>query len=291
MRRFSVSGSPGSLAARVKTLCDWPSLRALLAPCATAFARRQGHGVTRIFCDQDVWIHQTLHGYFAYPQPYIHLDLPHLDSFTRAVFFRGYRPKPGDVILDAGAGTGEETLTFSRAVGATGRVISIEAHPRTFRCLEKLVQYNRLHNVVAVHRAIAEPGCLRTTIEDSVHYLSNRSHHAHGLTVPAVTMDELCRLLRLTRIDFLKMNIEGAERLAIRGMTQMLESVGTLCICCHDFLAEISGDESLRTFGLVKEFLEENGFRILADPAPGDAPYVRDQVWACNSRVAAQMAG
>lgn len=282
---------PSSIAARVKTLCDRPTLRALLATCATAFARHQGHGVTRIFCDQDVWIHQTTHGYFAYPHPYIRLDLPRLDAFTRRTFFRGYRPEPGDIILDIGAGAGEETLTFSRAVGTTGRVISVEAHPRTFHCLEKLVQYNRLRNVIAVHRAVAEPCCLRTTIEDSPQYLRNRSNCGQGFSVPAITIDELCRLLSLNRIDFLKMNIEGAERFAIRGMTQTLERVRKLCVCCHDFLAMSSGDESFRTRRLVTRFLEGNGFRILDEPASEDAAYVRDQVWACNAAVAAQAAG
>lgn len=290
MTRFLPENS-SPIVARVKTFCDRPPLRALLATCATAVARRQGHGVTRIFCDQDVWIHQTTHGYFAYPHPYMRLDLPRLDAFTRQTFLRGYRPEPGDVILDIGAGAGEDTLTFSRAVGTTGRVISVEAHPRTFHCLEKLVQYNRLRNVIAVHRAVAEPCCLSTTIEDSAHYLRNRSNTAHGLSVPAITIDELCRLLRLNRINFLKMNIEGGERLAIRGMTQALTRVRTLCICCHDFLAGHSGDDSLRTRGLVTQFLEENGFRILAEPAPEEAPYVRDQVWARNAALAARVAG
>lgn len=282
---------PVSFAARVKNFLDRPLLRALLARCATTLARRQGHGVTRIFCDQDVWIHQTTHGYFAYPHPYIRLDLPRLDAFTQAVFFRGYEPEPGDVILDIGCGVGEDTLTFSRAVGTTGRVISVEAHPRTFHCLEKLVQYNRLRNVVAVHRAIAEPSCRRTTIEDSAHYLRNRSNSAHGLSVPAITVDELCRLLRLNRIDFLKMNIEGAERFAIRGMTQTLPRVGTLCICCHDFLAGRSGDDSFRTRLLVTKFLEDNGFRILDSPTSEAVPYVQDQVWAGNAAIAARAAG
>ena len=52
--------------------------------------------------------------------------------------------------MDVGAGVGEETLTFSRAVGARGEVICIEAHPRTHQCLEMLIRYNRLENVTAL---------------------------------------------------------------------------------------------------------------------------------------------
>src|SRR5260370_18576353 len=44
---------------------------------------------------------------------------------TEEYWLRHYRPQRGDVIVDVGAGRGEDTLTFSRAVGETGRVIAI----------------------------------------------------------------------------------------------------------------------------------------------------------------------
>jgi FkbM family methyltransferase len=147
---------------------------------------------------------------------------------VEAVFFRHYRPVAGDVILDVGAGVGEETLAFSRAVGPSGRVISVEAHPRTFRCLEKLVQYNCLRNVTPIHSTITEPACRLTNIEDSRHYLKNRSDRGVGVPVPATTLDKLIQKLGLSRIHFLKMNIEGAERLAIHGVTKTLRQTGTL---------------------------------------------------------------
>ena len=48
---------------------------------------------------------------------------------TNDYWLQHYRPQEGDVIVDVGAGRGEDTVTFSRAVGQTGRVIAIEAHP------------------------------------------------------------------------------------------------------------------------------------------------------------------
>jgi hypothetical protein len=85
-----------------------------------------------IFYEDGVWVHQTLHGFFVYPHPYIRLDLERFEALTQHNFFWGYRPRAGDTILDIGAGLGEETLTFSRAVGDQGQVICVEAHPRTF---------------------------------------------------------------------------------------------------------------------------------------------------------------
>jgi len=269
---------------RLKAQLDRRSLRFLLTAAANQLAIMARHGVRRIFYDDGIWIHETAHGYFAYHHPYIRLDMQGLDTWARTVFLRNYQPNPGDVILDIGAGAGEEVLTFSRAVGDSGRVICVEAHPRTFRCLQKLVEYNRLWNVIPIHCAVAEPGCEETMIEDSSEYLRNRVGGTHGFCIPARTIDSMVAELGLAQIHFLKMNIEGAERLAIRGMTETTQRTQALCICCHDFLADICGDDQLRTRGAVTKFLLRNGARVDEESAPNALPYVRQQVWAYNDR-------
>jgi FkbM family methyltransferase len=230
-------------------------------------------------------MHQTSSGYFAYREPYVRLNLEQLDAFARSVFFWSYRPRAGDVIVDVGAGVGEEAQTFSRAVGDCGRVISIEAHPEKFRCLLKLVQYNRLGNVTAIQQAVSEPSCELATIEDGKHYLRNRLGGGRGIAVMATTLDAVHRKLGLGRIQFLMLNIEGAERFAIRGMRETLRRTETLCVCCHDFLAEAGGEESLRTKEPVGEFLRECGFRVVRRAEPNLAPYVRDPVWGYNEQL------
>ena len=270
---------------QAKTLLNRRWLWPVVSPLASRLARGKGNGVQKIFCDDGIWMHQTSSGFFAYREPYVRLNLDQLDTFARSVFFWGYRPRAGDVIVDVGAGVGEEALTFSRAVGERGRVIPIEAHPETFRCLQKLMQYNRLENVTAIQRAVSEPSCELATIEDGKHYLRNRLGGRRGIPVTATTLDELHQKLGLGRIQFLKMNIEGAERFAIRGMREILRQTETLCVCCHDFLAEAGGEDSLRTKGLVVEFLRECGFRVVRRPEPNLAPYVRDQVWGYNDQV------
>lgn len=244
----------------------------------------------RIFRDGDLWIDETDAGYFAYQEPYLTLDLRRLDEIARKHFFWGYTPKSGDVIVDVGAGVGEEALTFSRAVGERGRVICIEAHPRTYRCLKALAAYNHLENVVPIHQAVAGPSCPSVTIEDSPDYLSNRVQAANGITVPATTMDAIRRQLRLDRVNFLKMNIEGAERLAIRGMSETLKHTQALCICCHDFLAVERHEEFCRTKSVVREFLRQSGFKVVERLEPGSPPYINHQIWAYNPNAAAAAA-
>ncbi len=116
-----------------KRLVDRSALRPLLVPLMSQIASWQGNGVKRILYDDGVWIHETSRGYFTYPQPYVRLNMARYDAFARSAFFWGFQPTPGDVIVDVGAGVGEERLTFSRAVGEHGAVFCTEAHPRTFR--------------------------------------------------------------------------------------------------------------------------------------------------------------
>lgn len=272
-----------SVSDRVKSVLDQEPMRLVLAPIASLLARTRNKGVKRIFHDGEVWMHETSKGYFAYHHPFVRLDMGELHDSAERNFLWRYQPRPGDVIIDIGAGVGEETLSFSRAVGSRGKVVCIEAHPRTFRCLEKLVRYNQLDNVTCVHRAVADVCGDSAMIADSDTYVGNRLSSTQGASVQTITMDALLETLPLLRIHFLKMNIEGAERLAIHGMRETLKRTEMLCISCHDFLAERTGDSSLRTKKEVQAFLQENGITVL-ERMDGKS-YLRDQVWGVNQRL------
>jgi FkbM family methyltransferase len=268
----------------IKKQLDRESLRFALVPLLSQLARRRGKGVKRIFYQGGVWIHETDEGYLAYHQPFVRLNMLKFENLAAANFFWGYRPKPGDVIIDVGAGVGEEAITFSKAIGETGKLVCVEAHPRTYHCLEKLVEYNRLANVTAIHAAITEPARRLVTIEDSSDYLRNRLDTMAGIPVPTTTVDGIHQQLGLGRVQFLKMNIEGAEALAIRGMLETLKQTEVLCISCHDFLAERGGGQHLRTKAPVRQFLQENGLRVVERLQAELPPYLTDQLWAYNDR-------
>ncbi|HEY2006437.1 MAG TPA: FkbM family methyltransferase, partial [Solirubrobacteraceae bacterium] len=114
------------------------------------------------------WIH-----YFqgaAIPHPQL-VDAHSLGDFTAEiedVFIYGYKPGPGDVVIDVGAGFGAEALVFSRLVGSTGSVISLEPHPATYSWFTRLCQLNKLENVTPLQiAASAEEGELIITDQDA----------------------------------------------------------------------------------------------------------------------------
>jgi FkbM family methyltransferase len=186
-----------------------------------------------------------------------------------------YTPKPGDIVFDIGAGVGVDAIVFSRLVSDEGRVYAFEAHPWTFRALQKSCALNRLSNVEPVHMAVADA---KGTIwisdlnNDELNSVSKQSGEGFVIAVPAIDLDSFVSAAGVRHIALLKMNIEGAEELAILGMSKCITIVNNIVIACHDFRGDLPG-----TRGAVTEFLKTTGFDIverLDDPRE----YVRDHI-------------
>jgi FkbM family methyltransferase len=188
---------------------------------------------------------------------------------TKEYWLQHYSPREGDVIIDVGAGHGEDTLTFSRAVGKTGRVIAIEAHPVNFVLLKNFCRLNHLTNVTPVQLALMDkPGTVRI-VESESSWLENSVECGEGpagVPVQAGTLEEVCQQYGLKDITFLKMNIEGAERQAVVGLEPVIQQIRQICVACHDFRADRGHGEQFRTRAFVEQFLAGHGFRVASRP-------------------------
>src|SRR5438128_2576347 len=84
------------------------------------------------------------------------IELPETEKCLRNAndyWFHVYQPQPGDVIVDIGAGRGEDVFAFSKAVGESGRVIAVEPHPVTFAVLQRFCEGEGLSNVTTLNYA------------------------------------------------------------------------------------------------------------------------------------------
>jgi FkbM family methyltransferase len=257
--------------------------RTILATLATSYARRGTDLDVEIYHDR-AWIHRigTTHipvsDRFEYRRDWDSVLGSTFDPIEENWFFR-YRPRAGDTILDIGAGDGLDSLVFSRAVGPSGKVLAVEAHPATFVLLEQTCRLNGLENVTPSHRAVMDrPGSVAIAEEGShrdFFSVVGADGSSATKTVAGSTLDDLCREHGLARVDFLKMNIEGAERYALQGARGLLERTPHVCIACHDFLAD--GNPELATKSFVIDLLEHHGFEVtVRDEHP--LPWVRDHV-------------
>jgi FkbM family methyltransferase len=263
---------------------DRPGRRGLLALPGSVWVSFKYRSPCLVYWRDGAWIHH----YRGAKIPHAELGRaapPSVFTATaREISLYGYTPRAGDVVFDIGAGTGAETLLFSRLVGASGRVVSIEAHPRTYKRMVDLCKVNELGNVTPLQFAVSDA--------DGVIEISDLGSHLHntivgrdgnGIEVQARRIDTIATELGITRIDLLKMNIEGAERLAIQGMEKMLANTQHVCISCHDFLADDGGPEELRTKAFVRDFLADGGFRVTTRDEAADS-WTRDYLYAVNMR-------
>ena len=95
-----------------------------------------------------------------------------------------------------------------------------------------------------------------------------------ALAVEGDTLDAICSAYGFDRVDFLKMNIEGAERYAIGGMTETIKRTSAAAVAAHDFRAN-GRDSFFKTRAIVQRFLERNGFETVTR-ARAPRPWIRD---------------
>ncbi len=134
--------------------------------------------------------------------------------------------KPGMVIYDVGANAGFYTLLFSKLVGSTGRVISIEALPSNAANVLRHVRLNGLTNVTVIPAAISKQSSLerfQTAESNAMGFLGQGSE---TLLIPTLTLDSLVSM-GLPPPDLVKMDIEGGEGDALEGSKNLLERAKT----------------------------------------------------------------
>lgn len=215
---------------------------------------------------------------WAYDYNYLLEQLKNLSGYE-------YIPNIGDVVIDVGAGLGEETTIFSDLVGDSGKVFAVEAHPITYEGLRYMIEKNSLSNVIAQNVAFADKNGTME-IEDSDNSLANSIVTATSLKlfkIPSITFDEFLVQHHIDRVSFVKMNVEGAEQLIIHGMVNSLNKIKHIAISCHDFRADNGESEFFRTKRIVIDFLTKNNFRI--STRESQVNMIDDYVYAVNSRL------
>ncbi len=146
--------------------------------------------------------------------------------------------RPGMTFVDTGANWGLFSLLAASLVGPSGRVVALEPDPRVFLKLKSNIKRNQLKQVEAFQVAAADREAeLLLAGHDGVNQNSGMSRlvesgGASSLTFPVRSrrLDSLLDEAGLDTIDLLKMDVEGAEHLALAGMEDGLKRFRYRCI-------------------------------------------------------------
>lgn len=137
------------------------------------------------------------------------------------------------VVVDIGAHIGYYTLLLARLVGAQGRVYALEANRDNYDLLVANVAAAGLTNVVSVHTALwdkEEDVELFLTAGHSTHSLHSSEETVEHCRVPGTTLDAYLRSQGNPNVRFIKIDIEGAEPLAFKGMTETVARAADLVL-------------------------------------------------------------
>ncbi len=172
--------------------------------------------------------------------------------------------KPGDVVVDVGAGLGLWTLEAARLVGAHGRVVAVEPAPQVAQALRRSTRANRLASVTVLVVALAEAGGRRPFSVALGHASGSRFGMVEGdgarafspIAVHTARLDDLVREQGLARLDLLRLDVAGFEPDVLAGGAETLARFRpALLLEC--------GHEEPRRRQRTAEMLERAGYEVL----------------------------
>jgi FkbM family methyltransferase len=137
--------------------------------------------------------------------------------------------KPGMTVLDVGAHHGLYTLLASKCVGPQGKVIAFEPSPRERERLQSHLRMNRSENVRVEAVALgSETGSGKLFLVDGAEDWCNSlrppvvKEKTTTVAVEVRCLDEVLAALGTKRVDFLKLDVEGAELDVLKGAAKLL---------------------------------------------------------------------
>lgn len=169
--------------------------------------------------------------------------------------------KRGDVVCDVGAHLGEFTLAVA---DLAGEVFAFEPDPLAFKSLKKNVKSHK--NVTAVQKLLWKNNerlefKLCPEYADSSVFDVDSGLIRDVITVEGVRLDVELSKMGIEKLDFLKIEAEGAEPEVIEGTSSILESVKKLAVNCGP---ERYGRKPTKE---VSKLLEPYDFNICVEPS------------------------
>ena len=135
--------------------------------------------------------------------------------------------KKGDIVLDIGANIGYYTLLFAKLVGPSGKVYAFEPDPINFALLSKNVRVNGYTNVKLENKAVSDKTSkAKLYLSDSSaadHVIFDDNKDRRSIDIETTSLDDYFKDFD-GRIDFLKMDIQGAEGGAVKGSINLFQS-------------------------------------------------------------------
>ena len=158
--------------------------------------------------------------------------------------------KKGMTVLDVGAQYGYYSFLAAKLVGPKGKVFSFEPDPKSYSLLLKGIKANNFKNIVPVCKAISN---INGSMNITLPYMNPTREVS--FSVKTVSLDDFFKYID---IDIIKMDIDGAETFALKGMREILKRDLKIFLELHpDFIRDFGGSPVVCVNALL-----QNDFKI-----------------------------
>jgi FkbM family methyltransferase len=134
----------------------------------------------------------------------------------------------GEIFVDIGANVGAYSLIASKLVGKSGKVIAFEPASKSFLRLLKNISLNGITNIIPERFVVIDKSSHTDLYIAGSQNMGMSSIYHHdsetGITekVESVSLDDYIEKKEISRISLIKIDIEGSEFLALKGMQKVL---------------------------------------------------------------------
>lgn len=180
--------------------------------------------------------------------------------------------KEGAVVLDLGAYSGLTSIIFSNAMNNKGRVIAVEADETNYYSCEKNISlHNKFYGggVELLYSAVwkncdgvefSVEGNMGSSVVDMV-----GQGRAKKIKVPSVTLNQIAEQFDLSKIDFIKCDIEGAEREIFDDAAFFQKYRPKIMVECHHVAGDLTAahvEKVLNKYGYTCQLVDQLGYPL-----------------------------
>jgi FkbM family methyltransferase len=171
----------------------------------------------------------------------------------------------GDTILDLGAYSGLASIMFKETVGKTGHVIAVEADPINHTaCATNFAEYEKVTGLTIDLISAAvwnHSNGLAFTSDGSMGSAARELLHGKktSMLVNSITIPDIAKRFNLEKVDCIKCDVEGAERVVFDDLQWFESFKPKLIIEVHQTVDAVAGIEKLKTIGYQFESHEQIG--------------------------------
>jgi len=227
--------------------------------------------------------------FYANPIPGLTVAIFPREQIAESIYMGDFEPevrsyflrtiKPGMVIFDVGANIGYFTTIMAKLVGSGGKVHAFEPSNREFGSIKNMIRQNRQDNVVLNQTALSERvgrmmmNIAKTENMAALNTMGNITHPAaqdgdfKQVEVSLDTIDNYVTDKEINRLDLIKIDVEGAELMVLKGAEETLKRYRPQIICeFSDLTTKGFGYQAKEIF----DWLVQKGYRAYRITNQGD---------------------